>query len=534
MADAEEKVNKTQLESEKPLQESKGRDSGSSSTQNNLPPQATLNLSRLNKLLSRLAGSEFRIALYVGEEVSQLDDATLTAMAECYAKLARERWYENWTMESAREELVKSFKEDEDKINLISLVFKGDVVIGFCWAFIISANNPGNLATHFSSSKLNNKDNLDATRDWLAQAGNKQKLLSIRELVVLKQYPKIRSPLLCSPVFSKALSFKCRHIFLRTPVNSEALKWSLGIGFIPEHYFVVNQLLLMLGNLEHTVKDYEFRILDFFAGQLTAILDQDKNFEEIMHQKELSYAEKMHVMQGLSANIAHEMRTPLSGVRASMDGIQTYLPVLLEVYRKSINENPESVPGIRSEHLGALENTPERITLMIDQANSVIDMLLMNLRDNTVDKGQFGIYSAKDCVEQALDRYPFKRGEREKVILDMDNDFYFLGLDNLFIYVLFNLLKNALYSINSALKGKISIQLKQGVGANEIVFRDGGEGIDKDNISRIFDGFFSTREEGTGVGLAFCRRTIKSFGGDITCNSECGEFAEFTITLPAT
>ena len=110
MADAEEKVNKTQLESEKPLQESKGRDSGSSSTQNNLPPQATLNLSRLNKLLSRLAGSEFRIALYVGEEVSQLDDATLTAMAECYAKLARERWYENWTMESAREELVKSFK----------------------------------------------------------------------------------------------------------------------------------------------------------------------------------------------------------------------------------------------------------------------------------------------------------------------------------------------------------------------------------------------------------------------------------------
>ena len=98
---------------------------------------------------------------------------------------------------------------------------------------------------------------------------------------------------------------------------------------------MVNQMLLMLGNLEHTVKDYEFRILDFFAGQLTAILDQDKNFEEIMHQKELGYAEKMHVMQGLSANIAHEMRTPLSGVRASMDGIQTYLPVLLEVYRKT-------------------------------------------------------------------------------------------------------------------------------------------------------------------------------------------------------
>lgn len=535
MADAEEKVKKIQLESEKPLQKNNEGENDSASAQNNLPPsQAALDLSRLNKLLSRLAGSEFRIALHVGEEVSQLDDATLTAIAECYARLAREKWYENWTIESARDELVKNLKEDEDKINLISLVYRGDAVIGFCWAFIISANNPGNLATHFSSSKLNNKDNLDATRNWLAQAGNKEKLLSIRELGILKQYTKVRSPLLCAPVFSKALSFKCRYIFLRTPANSEALKLSLGIGFIPEHYFVVNQMLLMLGNLEHTVKDYEFRILDYFAGQLTAILDQDKVFEEIMHQKELGYAEKLHVMQDLSANIAHEMRTPLSGVRASMDGIQRYLPVLLEVYRKSIDANSGSVPGIRADHLGALERTPERIALMIDQANSVIDMLLMNLRDNTVDKGQFGIYSAKDCIEQALDRYPFKRGEREKIILDMDNDFYFLGLDNLFIYVMFNLIKNALFSINSALKGGISIQLKQGKGANEIFFRDGGEGIDKDNISHIFDGFFSTREEGAGVGLAFCRRTIKSFGGDICCDSEYGEFAEFTITLPAT
>lgn len=496
--------------------------------------RTVLNLSRLNKMLSRLAGSEFRIKLYVGDQVSQMDDSTLAVLADCYARLAREKWYENWTAESAKEELEKYFNADEDRINIISLVFRGEEVVGFCWAFIIAANDPGNLAAHFSSTKLSNQDNLNATVEWLAQTGGKEKLVCIRDLGVLKQYKKIRAPLLCSPVLARALGFGCKYIFLRTPVNTKSLKWSMGIGFFPVHYFVVNQMLLMLGDLEHSVKEYDFRILDYFALQMAAILDQDKEFDAIMQQTELNYEDKMQVMQDLSANIAHEMRTPLSGVRASMDGIESYLPLLIQTYRKQMSENPEAVRAIREDHLNVLEKTPERIALMVDQANSVIDMLLMNLRDNTVDKSQYSIYSAADLILQALDRYPFKRGEREKLSVHLEHDFYFRGLDNLFIFVIFNLLKNALFSINSLLKGHISIELKPGKGVNRIVFRDTGEGMDSEVVRRIFDGFFTTRADGTGVGLAFCRRTIRSFDGDITCLAEPGEFAEFTIDLPAT
>lgn len=528
MADADQKTNAGEADV---LREEPGKPD----TPNPFPQAtSTLDLGRLNRMLSRLAGSEFRIEVYAGEEVSRMDDATLDAVAECYARLAREKWYEHWNAQSAREALQGYFQDDGSRINLISLVWRADTVVGLCWAFIFSAANPGNLAAHFSSSKLNNKDNLDATRDWIAQVGGREKLVSIRELGVLSQYRKIRSPLLCSPVFARARDFNCKYIFLRTPVSSESLKWSLGIGFVPVHYFVVNQMLLMLGNLENTVREYEFRILDYFAGQLSTILDQDRDIDALITQTELNHTEKLKVMQGLSANIAHEMRTPLAGVRASMDGIENYLPLLLEVYRKAATDNPDTVPPIRESHLATLEKTPERISLMVDQANSVIDMLLMNLRDNTVDKRQFGFYSAADCIRQAIDRYPFKRGERSKVTLHLDNDFYFRGIDSMFIYVIFNLLKNALYAINSALKGDITISLRPGKGANKIVFRDTGEGIDPAVQEKIFDGFFSTREEGTGVGLAFCRRTMRSFDGDITCNSEPGEFAEFIITLPAT
>jgi signal transduction histidine kinase len=308
----------------------------------------------------------------------------------------------------------------------------------------------------------------------------------------------------------------------------------LGIGFVPVHYFVVNQMLLMLGNLEETVRDFEFRILDYFAGQLTAMLDQDRDFEAMMHQTELDYTEKMLVMQDLSANIAHEMRTPLSGVRATMDGLETILPKLLEVYRQSIDKSSGKLSVIPEDRLRILENTPERITLMIDQANSVIDMLLMNLKDNKVDKKQFGIFSAATCIKQALDRYPFKRGELQKITLDIEQDFYFRGIDHLFIFVLFNLIKNSIYSINAALKGEILITLQPGRGLNRVVLRDTGEGIEQKNLDKIFEGFYTTREEGTGVGLAFCRRTMRSFGGGITCNSEPGEYAEFILEFPAT
>jgi Signal transduction histidine kinase len=98
--------------------------------------------------------------------------------------------------------------------------------------------------------------------------------------------------------------------------------------------------------------------------------------------------------------------------------------------------------------------------------------------------------------------------------------------------VLFNLLKNAFYSLQSAQKGSISIRLERGGSYNTLYFRDTGTGVDPAIIGKIFDGFFTTKRDGTGAGLAFCKRTIESFGGEIGCESVLGEYAEFIIRLP--
>ena len=283
---------------------------------------------------------------------------------------------------------------------------------------------------------------------------------------------------------------------------------------------------------EKPYTEFEYQMFDYLANQLSIILDRIRVYAKVMHQTAMDHAEKLQVMQSLSANIAHEMRTPLSGIRASISGIEEYLPQLMASHEWCSKHAPEHAPAIREGHLNILQTSPRRIKLMIDQANTVIDMLLMNLRDNSFDRRQLNPIGAADIIEQAVDRYPFKSGEREKLNLDLDDDFTFLGVESLCIYIFFNLLKNAYYSIQSAQKGGITIRLETGGRFNTIIFRDTGTGIDSTIIGRIFDGFFTTKSDGTGAGLAFCKRTVLSFGGEIECESVHGEFTQFRISLP--
>jgi signal transduction histidine kinase len=282
-------------------------------------------------------------------------------------------------------------------------------------------------------------------------------------------------------------------------------------------------------------------VFDYLSRQLALILDRIRIYQQVMFKTTMDHAEKMQVMQSISSNIAHEMRTPLSGIRASVSGVEEYLPDLTRAYQACQKHSPEEFPPIREDHLKGLNSTLNRITLMIDQANSVIDMLLINLRETSLDENQMNVCSAAECIEQAVDRYPFKTGELEKVELDIKDDFKFLGIESLFIYVIFNLIKNSLHSIRSAQKGKIYITLETGKQIdplspldqyNVIYFRDTGKGIQPEILDKIFDSFFTTKEGGTGAGLAYCKRTVLSFGGRIKCESLSGEYCEFTISLP--
>jgi signal transduction histidine kinase len=273
-------------------------------------------------------------------------------------------------------------------------------------------------------------------------------------------------------------------------------------------------------------------LLVFFARQFGIALERIIVEKQKRLRQDQVFAEKSAALSMLSATIAHEMRTPLSGVRASIGGVDAFLPDLITAYQDAHAKNPERFPLIRQELLDTLRDTGPRIKSMVDQANHVIDLLLVNLNDQQQDRSQFKVCSIQACVAEALEQYPFRRFERDRVHVEIEEDFEFLGIQSLMVYIFFNLLKNALYSIESAGRGRINIKaLKQKDGFT-LEFADTGLGIEAEILPFIFDGFFTTRSNGTGAGLAFCKRTMRSFNGDITVSSVPGEYTRFTLVFP--
>ena len=170
-------------------------------------------------------------------------------------------------------------------------------------------------------------------------------------------------------------------------------------------------------------------------------------------------------------------------------------------------------------------------------ANYLINNLQLQIRGvitGKLDTKDFKRYSIAKNVEEALDQYPFKEGERELIKLDLERDFNYKGNFILTSHILYNLIKNALRAITNADKGKITIKLKSGVSFNKLIFRDTATGIAKEFLPKMFKLFESqsTAQGGTGVGLAFCKLIMQSYGGNIVCDSVEGEYTEFTLTFP--
>jgi len=96
--------------------------------------------------------------------------------------------------------------------------------------------------------------------------------------------------------------------------------------------------------------------------------------------------------------------------------------------------------------------------------------------------------------------------------------------------VLLNLLLNALEASREG--GAVALRLHRSGEALCLEVHDSGSGIPPENLSKIFNPFFTTKEKGTGLGLANAHRIIEMHGGTLGVSSEVGEGTTFRITLP--
>jgi two-component system aerobic respiration control sensor histidine kinase ArcB len=248
-----------------------------------------------------------------------------------------------------------------------------------------------------------------------------------------------------------------------------------------------------------------------------------KEAAEKAHQSEEELRKVKYQLEGaklISGSIAHEIRTPLATIKSTVCIIDNSLRAIIA----ERNITPQNVAEIKNEL--ALINKKA------DQSNTIINMLLTKLQSIDFEFSEFSNCSASDCIKDALSEFPIPHEMRNKISFKKNDDFEFSGNRVLIMHVIMNLLKNALFFVQKAKKGEITIWLEQGETVNKIHFKDTGTGISKKILPHIFDSFFTTESStGTGVGLAFIKMVMQSHKGSIDCVSEEGEYTEFILSF---
>lgn len=229
---------------------------------------------------------------------------------------------------------------------------------------------------------------------------------------------------------------------------------------------------------------------------------------------------KLRATQALAGSIAHEMRHPLSQLKHSLEGMQDLLPA---------PGGPQAAlePGQLQalyRHLGHGEQAVKR-------GLQVISMTLDEVSARPIDTSAFRYLSAAEVVQQAVEEYGYESEEaRDKVLVKIEKDFTFRGDETAYLFVLFNLIKNALYYLKPFPDTRVTII----VGDHQVRVRDNGPGIAPEVLRGLFEPFRSVgKSGGTGLGLAYCQRVMRAFGGEIECDSAPGEFTEFSMRFPA-
>ena len=236
----------------------------------------------------------------------------------------------------------------------------------------------------------------------------------------------------------------------------------------------------------------------------------------------------------LAATIAHEIATPLATIGMHADEIASVWSHVFKGYRLAVAH------GLYDDHEHS--DQTERISQLatairreVSGTSAMVEMALASFTLDRLDRSRFSAHAVQQCVNSALERYPFRARERERITVSpIDSTLRFSGSDTVVVFVLFNLLKNALHAIHVSGEGQIAISAREDQGFCVLQFRDTGPGIAPDVLPHIFDAFFSTKRHGSGagMGLAFCRRATELLGGSIECTSVRGTHTTFTVCLP--
>jgi two-component system sensor histidine kinase HydH len=225
-------------------------------------------------------------------------------------------------------------------------------------------------------------------------------------------------------------------------------------------------------------------------------------------RREVARSQRLASVGRLAAGVAHEIRNPLSSIK----GFATY-------FKERYPDRPED------------QQTADIMIQEVDRLNRVVGQLLEFAKPVPVKPKPVSLQALlNDSIKLIRDR----AAEKDISIQTQNNS----QVDEVRIdpdrinQVLLNLYLNAIDSMESG--GELKVEISSDGQRRDIVIQvsDTGRGISRENISKIFEPYFTTKSTGTGLGLAIAHNIVEAMGGKITVMSDREVGTNFTVTLP--
>ena len=287
------------------------------------------------------------------------------------------------------------------------------------------------------------------------------------------------------------------------------LATSAGIGFAIGGRDVSRGVLLFLSS--------SFGVFGFLVGYLLELRRRELHAADLIRrqletirdaQQRLAQNEKLASLGQLASAIAHEMRNPLAVIRSTVQNLEETVP-------------PEAEEASR---------TCRFVLEEIDRLSRVTSTLLDFSRPLQVVPAPVEVAELLGRVRLLSD--PIFEPQGIELRSDDVSGVPPLEVDlDLTCQVLLGLLANA--AAVSVRGSQVRIEARETGGRIEIAVCDSGPGVPDELRERIFEPFYTTRPEGTGLGLAVARQIVEAHGGEIAVSNNAGGGACFAVRLPA-
>jgi two-component system sensor histidine kinase HydH len=214
---------------------------------------------------------------------------------------------------------------------------------------------------------------------------------------------------------------------------------------------------------------------------------------------ELMKSEKLAIIGELASRMAHDLRNPLSTIKNTIEIMESKPKLKIEE---------------KLQYYGRLRRAMNRMSHQVDDVLDFVRTSELKLQS----------YSVLDIINNAKDSITIPNNVKIKI----DQENVRINCDNRKIEAVFtNLLLNAIQAVEN--KGEVRIRIIDNTSDVLLAVEDSGPGILPENLNKIFDPLFTTKQLGTGLGLSICKSIIEQHGGSITVKNNP---TTFLVRLP--